>query len=54
MKAIQNYTLTLNFCEEKTHRQFKNILIYKAKKIVHILEDGASAVQIGDIEQMTV
>ena len=51
------------FCEEKYHRHFKNILIYKAKKIrwqkdfkknLHILEDGANGVQVGDIEQVIV
>jgi hypothetical protein len=54
MKAIQNYTLTLNFVKKKLTDILKNILIYKAKKIVHILEDGASGVQIGDIEQVTI
>ena len=51
------------FCEEKNHRQLKNILIYKDKhfvmtkksnKSLHILEDGASGVQVGDIEQLIV
>jgi hypothetical protein len=56
------------FCEEKNHRHFKNILIYKDKKIMmttkiknkkskeslHILQDGASVVQVGDIEQVIV
>ena len=52
------------FCEEKNHWHFKNILIYKAQQIMmtkkisqkslHILEDGASGVQVGDIEQVIV
>ena len=63
MKVIQNYTLTLNFVKKKNHRHFKYIVIYKAKKIMmtkkskknlHILEDGTSGVQVGDIEQVTV
>ena len=47
------------FCEEKNHRDIKNIPIYKAKQIVmtkknskknlHIFEGGASGVQVGDI-----
>jgi hypothetical protein len=62
VKVIQNYTLTLNFVKKKNHRHFKNILIYKAnqikmtkknsKKILDIFEDGASGVQVGDIEQV--
>ena len=53
----------LEFCEEKNHRHFKTIMIYKAKqfmmgknskKSLHILEDGTSGVQVGDIEQVIV
>ncbi len=65
MKVIQFYELTLNFVKKKNHRHFKNKLIHKAKqfmmtnkfpkKSLHILEDGASGVQVGDIiEQMNV
>jgi hypothetical protein len=51
------------FCEEKKHRHIKNILIYKAKQIMlskhskkslHILDDNASVVQVGYIEQVIV
>jgi hypothetical protein len=53
------------FCEEKKHRHLKKtILIYKAKQMtmtkkdskesLHILEDGSSGVQVGDIEQVNV
>ena len=63
MKVIQYYTLTLNFVNKK-HRQFKNLSIYKAKKIImtqklskkilHILGNGTSGVQVADIEQVVV
>ena len=53
------------FCEEKNHRQIKNILIYKlsqanfddkrnSKRSLHIWEDNASGVQLAGIEQMIV
>ena len=54
------------FLWRKNHRHWKNILIYNAmahaiyddknnsKKIVHILEDNASVVQVCDIEQVTI
>ena len=55
------------FCGEKIHRRSNNILIYKAKqfmmtqkkkkkskKCLHVLEDSASGVTGGDIEQETV
>ena len=42
------------FCEEKNHRHFKNVLIYKSKQSSHILEDSVSVVQVGDIEQVTI
>ena len=60
----RSFYLSTNFefCEEKDNRHFKNILIYKAKqfmmakrypkKSLHILEDGVSGVQVGDIEQV--
>ena len=49
----------IEFCEEGNHRHFKNILIYNddtkvSKESLHILEDGASGVQVGDIEQVTI
>ena len=49
------------YCEEVNHKHFTNMLIYKAKQFrmeknpqqnLHILEDGASHVQVGDIEQV--
>jgi hypothetical protein len=50
------------FCEEENHKHFINMLLYKAKQIMmtrkhykkslHILEDGTSGVQVGDIEQV--
>jgi hypothetical protein len=65
MKVIQNYPRTLNFVKKKkTRRHFKNMLIYKAKqfmmtknnskKSLHILEEGATDAQVGDIEQVTI
>jgi hypothetical protein len=63
VKVIQNYTLSLNFVKKKNHRHCKNISIYKAKQFMmtkkskkcpHILEDNASGVQVGDIEQVIV
>ena len=58
------------FCEERNHIHFRNMIIYKAKKwwlnnnnntiklqynkSLHILEDDASGVQVGDIEQVIV
>ena len=51
------------FCEEKNHRHVLNILNKKAnlimmtknsKKSLHVLEDGASVVQVGDIQQVIV
>ena len=50
------------FCEKKNHKHWKNILMYKAKQFMknkpqeslHILEDGASGVQVDDIEQENV
>ena len=64
MKVIQNYRLTLNFVKKKSIDIFKKkILIYKAKqfmmnfffkKSLHILEDSASGMQIGDFEQVNV
>ena len=59
----QNYILTLNFVMEKiinilkTHWSTKpNNYIYKTnfKNNLHILEDGASVVQVGGIEQVIV
>ena len=57
------YTI-FEFCEENSHKHFENILIYKrqaiyddknnSKKSLHTLEDCASGVQVGDIEQVIV
>ena len=65
MKVTQNYKLHNNFefCEEKFHKHWNNILIYKAKQFMmtkqfkeslHILEDGASGRQVDDIKQAIV
>ena len=63
MKLIQNYTiLTFNFLKKKNHKHFKNNTDLQSKlwwqknskKSVHILEDGTSGVQVGDIEQVIV
>ena len=53
------------FCEENNYRQFQKhtdlqsqAIFYdkknNSKKSLHILEDGASGVQVGDIEQVIV
>ena len=63
MKVIQNFATTFEFCEGKNHRHLEKKMIYKAKqfmmtkefqKSLHILEDGARGVQVGDIEQVIV
>ena len=55
--------IKFEFCEEKNQWHIKFMLIYKAKQLwwqknskknLHILEDGASGVQVGDIEQVIV
>ena len=58
--------LYINFelCKEQIHILFKNLPIYKAKQLMtikwklkkrlHILDDGASGVQVGDIQQVMV
>ena len=57
---IQFYVWTLNFVKKRSHRQndLQSQAIYDDnflfKKSLHILEDGASGVQAGDIEQMIV
>ena len=62
-KLIQNYTLTFNFVKKRIRARFRNIYIQskanyndqkKIKKKLHILEDVASSVQVGDIEQSFV
>ena len=56
-----NIYTNFEFCEGENHEHFKNTLIYKAKKLtfifflknsIHILEDNASCVKVGDIEQV--
>ena len=47
------------FCEKEDHRHFKYIIANhggkkKIKKSLHILINGASGVQVGDIEQVIV
>ena len=50
--------INFEFCEERSHKIFKRILIHKAKQFMttfffkrslHILGDIASGVQVGDI-----
>ena len=64
MRAIQNYILTLKFEKIKIHKRFLKHTDLQSqanyddktnsKKNLHILEDGASGVQIGDIDQVIV
>ena len=58
-KLYTNFEL----CEERNHRHFKNMMVYKTKQIMvtkkiqenlNILEDDASGVQVGDVEQVVV
>ena len=57
-----NLYTNVEFCEGKDHKDFKSTLIYNVKQFmlifsprkVYILEDGASGVQVGDIEQVIV
>ena len=60
---IQIYTLTWNFVKKNILDIKKVILIYKAKppmmtkkskQSLHILEDVASGVQVGDIKRVTI
>ena len=63
-ESDSNLYTNFEFCEEKIPWHSKDILIYKAKqfmmtktipkKILHILEEVACVVQVGDIEQATV
>ena len=54
MKVIQIYTLSLNIMKKKF---IESQEIYddkkNSKKCLHFLEDGASDVQVGDVEQET-
>ena len=62
MEVIQNYTLTLNFVKKKLKTLKQPIGLQsqancddkKSKKILHVLENNTSGVQVGDIEQMIV
>ena len=65
MKVIRNHTLTLNFVKKKIvdilktywstkPSKFLFLFIFKFKKSLHVLEDGASDVRVGDIEQVIV
>jgi hypothetical protein len=59
----KSYT-NFGFCEEKKTQTFQEHIDLQSqanyddkkysKKSLHILEDGASGVQVGDIEQMTI
>ena len=55
MKVIQIYTLSLNIMKKKF---IESQEIYddktNSKKCLHILEDGASDVQVGDVAQETI
>ena len=62
-EMIQNYTLSFEFCGEliinllKTYWSKKiqaNYAGFFLKKSLHILEEGASGVQVGEIEQLHV
>ena len=59
MKVIQDYTLTLNFVKKNAWIFLKRISLktkknyddkHNFRKSLHILEENASGVQIGDIE----
>ena len=59
VKVIQNYTLPLNFVKKKhRHIDLQCQAIYDDKKnpekSLHIWEDVARGVQVGDIEQVIV
>ena len=61
---IQSYTLTLDFVKKKFMDIWKTYLSTKSSNLwwpkqicennLHILEDSASGVQVGDIEQVHV
>ena len=59
---IQHYKLTLDFVKKNlltfkkyTDLEAKQVMVkIFSKKILHILEDGASDVQVRDIEQVAV
>jgi hypothetical protein len=55
VKVIQNYILTLNFVKDKNHKHLKKHIDTQCRavdvdkknsKSLHILEDGASSVQV--------
>ena len=63
VKVIQKYTLTLNFVKKRIIDIYKDTALHNPpncddqknyKKKLHILKDGTSGVQVGDIKQMTV
>ena len=64
MKVIQNYALSLSFVKKKFINIQKTYLIYKAKQLMmtktisrkslHMLEDNASGVQVGDMKQAAI
>ena len=58
MKMIKKLYTDFEFCEEENHRHLRNIMMYKARQIMmtvlHILEDGTSDVQVGDIKRVIV
>ena len=65
MKVIQNYILILNFVkiiiidiQQKKHNDPQSQAIYddknNSKKSLYMLENDASGVQVGDIEQAIV
>ena len=63
MKVIQFYVLTLNFVKKEIMDSLKTYWSTSqanfddkknSKKNLHILEDSASGVQVGDIEEVIV
>ena len=63
MKVLQNYIPTLNFLKEIINNIWKHIDLQSQalcvdknnlKKILYVLEDGASSVPVGDVEQKIV
>ena len=56
MKVIQNHILTIHFCEgEKIINNSKHVILQKHfQEKCTIIEDVASGVQVGDIQQVIV
>jgi hypothetical protein len=61
VKVIQNYTPIFEFCgkihkllEKYRFSKLRNVVEKKIQKITHMLDDGASDVQLGDTERVIV